>query len=683
MNNRSNQARIHMPAYGKIGKTADAFLADINFSLVTGKNVATHSNGKSSMDVFHLHKRRYLGNKHKLVQWMFSIMEQECPGKSFADIFAGTGAVAAVAANKYENVVINDLLYSNQIIYRAFLDGSSFDARKIAYFLAKYSMLDPDHLCDNYFSDNFGGKYFSPNSAKLIGHIRQNIEDNKTDLTDKEYCILIASLLYSADRIANTVGHYDAYFKKGHVEDTFSMRPIIPTNPSAKISIFREDANQLGENIKSEVVYLDPPYNSRQYSRTYHVLETLAKWDKPNLAGVALKPPLENMSDYCRTSAKEKFESLIKILDCKYLVLSYNNTYQPKSGTSKSKLAFDDIMEILQTRGETKVYERKHRYFSTGSTELNDHKERLFIVKVGAKKTWRSPLFYVGDKYRLVPQILPTFPVKIKNFYEPFAGGGSVFLNADAESYFLNDINRNLMDIHNLLFSHAEIPEKLFTQVKTIIRKYKLSQSYEKDIVSADLKMQFPKTYYAKFNNGGYAKLKSRFNSEEKKDPLLLYLLLIYGFNRMLRFNSRGEFNLPVGNVDFNANVEKSLRAYFDRVRGRQVNFSAMDFRKFIASIHPTQKDFFYFDPPYLITASEYNKIWNKENEHDLLSAADEIDRRGIKFALSNVTCYNGAENSALISWSQKYRVRDIQSNYINYHDNGKKRMREVLVTNY
>lgn len=299
------------------------------------------------------------------------------------------------------------------------------------------------------------------------------------------------------------------------------------------------------------------------------------------------------------------------------------------------------------------------------------------------KETWRSPLFYVGDKYRLVPQILPAFPAKIRNFYEPFVGGGSMFLNVNAESYFLNDIDHNLINIHRLLFSHTGTSDIFFTKAKAVIQKYKLSQSYKRDIIATELKQQFPKTYYAQFNKAGYAKLKNRFNNEKNKDPLLLYLLLIYGFNRMLRFNRKGEFNLPVGNVDFNANVEKALHAYFERAHERQINFSAIDFRQFIDGIRPAKSDFFYFDPPYLITASEYNKIWNEENEHALLDLADTLDRQGVNFALSNVTCYNGAENGVLISWSKKYRVRDIQSNYINYHDNGTKRMREILVTNY
>jgi adenine-specific DNA-methyltransferase len=111
--------------------------------------------------------------------------------------------------------------------------------------------------------------------------------------------------LYSIDKVANTVGHYDAYFKKEHVEDGFFMRPIDPIEVK-NVTIFKEDTNLLAKKIKADIVYIDPPYNSRQYSRFYHVLETLTKWDKPELFGTALKPQEENMSDYCRVQAKDR-----------------------------------------------------------------------------------------------------------------------------------------------------------------------------------------------------------------------------------------------------------------------------------------------------------------------------------------------------------------------------------------
>ena len=129
------------------------------------------------------------------------------------------------------------------------------------------------------------------------------------------------------------------------------------------------------------MVYIDPPYNSRQYCRFYHLYETLVKWDKPQLYGVALKPKPENMSLYCSTKAVNVFEKLIYSLNTKYLVVSYNNTYQSKSKSSENKIKLSQIETILSNCGETKVFERSHQFFNTGKTEFNNHKELLFITK--------------------------------------------------------------------------------------------------------------------------------------------------------------------------------------------------------------------------------------------------------------------------------------------------------------
>jgi len=327
-----------------------------------------------------LHNRRYIGNKHKLIEWIFSIINKECSGNSFADIFAGTGVVSAVATKHFEKVLINDFLHSNYAIYRAFFGKEAWDKNKIDSIIKSYNNIYGGDLEDNYFSKNFGGKFFSNNSAKIIGFIRENIEENKNNLTEREYFMLIASLLYTADKIANTVGHFDAYFKKDFVNDSFFMKPIDPID-TQEISIFQEDANILAKKIKADVAYIDPPYNSRQYSRFYHVLETLTKWDKPKLYGVALKPDPENMSDYCRANAKEKFAELVRDIDAQFLVVSYNNTYDSKSNSSKNKITLQEIEKILQAKGKTKVFEKNYRHFNAGNTNFNNHKEYLFVTK--------------------------------------------------------------------------------------------------------------------------------------------------------------------------------------------------------------------------------------------------------------------------------------------------------------
>jgi len=212
--------------------------------------------------------------------------------------------------------------------------------------------------------------------------------------------------------------------------------------------------------------------------------------------------------------------------------------------------------------------------------------------------------------------------------------------------------------------------------------KYGLSRSYLEDIVPESLKASWKKTYFAKFNKKGYTELRTHFNSTKQSSLLELYVLLIYGFNRMLRFNSKGDFNLPVGNVDFNKNVVNALREYFKIVRNRKISLSDLDFRIFLERKFK-KDDFVYVDPPYLITFSEYNKYWDEQSERDLLKMLDVLHENGVNFALSNVILYKGRENILLSEWIKKYNVHPISSNYISYHNNSAKEITEVLITNY
>jgi DNA adenine methylase len=295
----------------------------------------------------------------------------------------------------------------------------------------------------------------------------------------------------------------------------------------------------------------------------------------------------------------------------------------------------------------------------------------------------RSPFFYVGDKYKLIGKIKKYFPEQIDTFVEPFLGGGSVFLNVQAKHYRLNDIDRNVIFLHNFLVSQAAKEKTLLQRIKKVVQQYNLSRSFFENVVPAALKKEWVKTYYAQFNRKGYGLLKAEYNKTKKKDPLTLYLLLIYGFNRMLRFNKSGEFNIPVGNVDFNQNVVRALHDYFSIVHGKDIKFSCEDFKRFISGIKLTKKDFVYVDPPYLISASEYNKLWSEKADAELMAILDLLNEKGVRFALSNVTAYNGRKNEKLVTWAKKYTVHPIDSNYISYHDNTKKKITEVLITNY
>jgi len=299
-------------------------------------------------------------------------------------------------------------------------------------------------------------------------------------------------------------------------------------------------------------------------------------------------------------------------------------------------------------------------------------------------KIYRSPLFYVGDKFKLIKQIKQYFPDNIKNFIEPFTGGGSVFLNTNAKKFLLNDIDKNIINLHKFLTSQSINKSCFFKKLEEQIFKYDLSYSYKTDYISQELKEKYKKTYYAHYNKEAFKKLKVDFNNN-KTDILKLYILLIYGFNRMIRFNLKGDYNLPVGNVDFNANVFNALNDYLSLITTKNIKFYNLDYKDFINSIKITQDDFIYIDPPYLITCSEYNKYWDIQKEKNLLDLINHLNKKNIKFALSNVIHYKCKTNNILKHWADdnKYNIFPIKSNYISYHDNSKKDFLEVLITNY
>ncbi|MBQ9630010.1 MAG: DNA adenine methylase [Treponema sp.] len=262
-----------------------------------------------------LESRRYIGCKQKLVDWIFDIVQSETENIHTAtDIFAGTGVVAKKMLSLYDKVIINDFLFSNNQIYTAFFKMGDWNKEKILKKIEIYNSLDESTLGDNYFSINYGGKYFGYDISKKIGGIREDIENSKSNLTEKEYAILLSTLIYNIDKHANTLGHFEAYIKKPIKKTDLNFR-LIDVKEFENLTIYREDSNKLAREIKSDLVYIDPPYNSRQYSRFYHVYENLVKWEKPELVETAMKPPTENMSKYCNASAPQTFDDLIENLD--------------------------------------------------------------------------------------------------------------------------------------------------------------------------------------------------------------------------------------------------------------------------------------------------------------------------------------------------------------------------------
>lgn len=341
-------------------------------------------------DSIALESRRYIGNKAKLVDWIAATLHAACPdANSFCDIFAGTGIVAAQAAKRYRRVVVNDLLHANRVIYQAFLGPGEWDGDKLQRMLDGYNALDTDTLPNGYFTRSYADRYFETAVTRLVDYVRGDIERQSDSLTPKEHAILLATLIYNIDRHANTVGHFDAYIKRPIAHRPLLLRPV-DAKAYPGVEIHQEDANTLADTVDTDITYIDPPYNSRQYSRFYHVYETLVKWDEPALYGVALKPKPENLSRYCTTAAPLAFQHLIAHLHTRYIAVSYNNTYHSKSKSSENKIRLEQILRTLELCGPTQVFEHSHAAFNTGKTEFKDHKELLFLTEVDEEKKRKS-----------------------------------------------------------------------------------------------------------------------------------------------------------------------------------------------------------------------------------------------------------------------------------------------------
>lgn len=304
----------------------------------------------------------------------------------------------------------------------------------------------------------------------------------------------------------------------------------------------------------------------------------------------------------------------------------------------------------------------------------------------------QSPLNYTGGKYKLLPQILPLFPRDIEVFVDLFCGGCNVGLNVNCRRVVYNDANESLICLYNTF--KALGGDTFLAWIYEIIEKYGLS------LVSKN-----GYGYYGcesanglgNYNRAGYLKLRADLNRRHESGNfdfyyyVMLYVLIVYGFNNQIRFNSRGEFNLPVGKRDFNRKMEQKLVDFISRIQEQDCSFTCLDFREFdISSL--TEADFVYLDPPYLITCATYNERggWDEGAERDLLAFLDRLNGRGIRFALSNVLRSKGKKNDILLDWlarsGDKYRAIPLDYSYSNSNYQTRDKVSasdEVLIVNY
>jgi DNA adenine methylase Dam len=298
----------------------------------------------------------------------------------------------------------------------------------------------------------------------------------------------------------------------------------------------------------------------------------------------------------------------------------------------------------------------------------------------------QSPLNYTGGKYKLLEQILPHFPDEIDTFVDLFCGGCNVGMNIDAETVILNDNNPHLISLFNA-FNNLE-KETAFNMIDDIIEKYGLSKSTENGY---DYYNCNSSAGLGNYNRGPFMKLRRDFNKKgfDYGYYMMLYVLIVYAFNNQIRFNSKGEFNLPVGKRDFNEKMQVKLHDFIERLQDGNYRFIRKDFR--VVDVETlTENSLIYCDPPYLITCATYNEQdgWNEQCERDLLALLDSLNEQNIKFALSNVLSSKGKTNTILTDWLNQRDYRTIHLNYSysnsNYHTKDKSDSTdEVLIINY
>jgi adenine-specific DNA-methyltransferase len=642
-----------------------------------------------TMKTTYINNRRYLGNKYKLLPFITSVVVENCEGvESVADIFAGTGAVASAFTDK--RLITNDNLYSNYICHLAWFGSQTYSREKIERLIAYYNRVDITQ--DNYMSETFADTFFSKTDCRKIGFIRDNIEARiaRGEINERERALLITSLLYAADRIANTCGHYDAFRQGVEFEKHLELSVPLPTdNLNVGNISYNEDANELVKRISADLVYIDPPYNSRQYCDTYHLLENIARWEKPDVSGVARKMDRKKLkSDYCTNKAAKAFEDLIGNINARYILLSYNNMAQKGNDRSNAKISDDDIMRVLSAKGEVKIFTRDYKPFSAGKSDIDKHQERLFLCvrKREERPIIQSPLNYTGGKFKLLGQILPRFPKKIDTLVDLFCGGCNVGVNVNADRVIFNDNSLHLLYLYNTFKNLGK--ETVLTMIDEVIDKYRLSRSTENGY-----------DFYGCESSGGlgdynrepFLKLRGDFNkkNEDYGYYIMLYTLIVYAFNNQIRFNSKGEFNLPVGKRDFNTKMKTKLCDFIDRLQEDNYMFSCVDFREFDTAAL-TENSLVYCDPPYLITCATYNEQdgWNEQCERDLYALLDALNERKIKFALSNVLTNKGKTNEILAEWLKQRNYRTIHLDYSysnsNYQTKNKTNSAdEVLIVNY
>ena len=659
---------------------------------------------------------RFIGNKTNLLNDIAQVIKENCDGteKVFCDIFSGTASVARFFKNRYK-IISNDLLYFSYVLQKGTIENNEIPSfKKLEDKLNIHDVFDylenidiKQEKFNKFIYENYSPNkkcermYLTSENALRIDFIRNKIEEwrNKELINKNEYYYLLAALIEGVPFVSNITGTYGAYLKQWDKRafKKFEMIRLNVIDNNVKNQCYNKNSNDLIQEISGDILYLDPPYNERQYLPNYHLLETIARYDNPEIKGkTGIRVYNSEKSNYCiKNKVYSEMEELIKNAKFKHIIVSYNQD---------GLLSKNDIETILKKYGnkETyKLYEIPYKQYQNKLTKkLDMHYEYLFYISktnklqkekiyfnipitdlmmvneesekyeystdvVSRKKFLKSPLNYVGGKYKLLPQLLEYFPKEINTFVDMFSGGFNVGINVDSKKTICNDINSFIIDLYKELYK--EPINNVLGHIQNRIDEYGLSKE----------------------NEDGFKKFRVYYN--KTKNPIDLYTLSCYSFNYQFRFNNDKEYNNPFGRnrSQFSENMRNNLILFTEKLKNMNIEFFSEQFDKLNLE-GLTEKDFVYCDPPYLITTGSYNdgnrgfKDWKEEEELKLYDMLDNLNDKHIKFALSNVIEHKGKENKLLKEWSKKYKVIYLTSDYSNSSYNTKRdKSIEVLIVNY
>lgn len=316
----------------------------------------------------------YIGSKHKLSTFLkdaiIDTVGSDLSNLVFCDLFAGTGSVGRVFKPLVKQVIANDVEFYSYVLNKNYIGN-----HKELMFEERLSFLNKMKESEGFVFHNYsengkeGRLYFSSANGKKIDAIRQQIEiwKKSEEITEDNYYFLLASLIESADKVANTASVYGAYLKKikKSAKKEMVLKPALFTLNKNKHQVFNADSNALIKEIKGDILYLDPPYNERQYGSNYHLLNTIAKYDSFVPQG---KTGLRNYyrSSYCKKNeVKNSFVELIKNANFKYIFLSYNN---------EGLMTEDEVKSVMSAYGNYSLKTTNYQRFKADKTENRNHK---------------------------------------------------------------------------------------------------------------------------------------------------------------------------------------------------------------------------------------------------------------------------------------------------------------------